>query len=502
MAESTTTMILDELIAGFPQRLEYYRTRGIVHCFRDDFSQAIKDFTFALKEVRKARKAKFTHHEILSQNELRGIKQGKRRKGNSSNRTNGQAPADGTSVMETDNSDKVPPPDDIPDPIETQLLFLRGATYLQQAMYLIERTVLRLEGVSKTPSFDGADLRLCHLENGKYGGIETGNPDGPLGRCDDTKSRAYASTLGEKTLKEQICQLLKKSTRDHEKFLCHFDSFEFHDSISEGDIASQIQHALFLCESYPRPGNETNHSLPMSSVPTTFMTYHPLLLESLFSVLICHLMFADFAAILPLLIRTATIVESLEGYPIFLPPRSMAQAEFLEVLERLANGWRNGTQPHSLSTQRGKTRSMVPAPPPLKRTPSLLFPSPPISRSNSTHETKGEPVAGSSSSTGFYGEYNDMCETTPPGHPLVTSQQPSHSEDSPDQRRSDAADALDCARILLAPVVRRHRENSEKVSASGKLKSLAPINIPLHGPKVDIILAWLGAVHLPALELS
>ena len=27
------------------------------------------------------------------------------------------------------------------------------------------------------------------------------------------------------------------------------------------------------------------------------------------------------------------------------------------------------------------------------------------------------------------------------------------------------------------------------------------INIPLHGPRVEIILAWLGAVHLPELEL-
>ena len=66
----------------------------------------------------------------------------------------------------------------------------------------------------------------------------------------------------------------------------------------------------------------------------------------------------------------------------------------------------------------------------------------------------------------------------------------------------DLAAALDCARILLAPVAKRQRERAERAAsekASGKKKP-APINIPLHGPRVEIVLAWVAAVWLVELE--
>ena len=69
---------------------------------------------------------------------------------------------------------------------------------------------------------------------------------------------------------------------------------------------------------------------------------------------------------------------------------------------------------------------------------------------------------------------------------------------------ANPAEVLDAARILLAPVVKRQRERAEKnavekVSGKGKTKPLN-INIPLHGPRVEIVLAWLGAVYLPELD--
>ena len=39
----------------------------------------------------------------------------------------------------------------------------------------------------------------------------------------------------------------------------------------------------------------------------------------------------------------------------------------------------------------------------------------------------------------------------------------------------------------------------EKAMGTDKKKP-APINLSLHGPRVDIVLAWLGGVHLPELE--
>ncbi|KAF8955209.1 hypothetical protein BDZ97DRAFT_1859464 [Flammula alnicola] len=503
LAESTTTNVLDELIAAHPQHLEYHRTRGIVHCFRDEFSQATKDFTHALKEARAVRKAKMMHHNNGSQSESRTNKHGKRRKGSSSSHTNGQAPPDGTSSMENgvDGSDGEPilkhPSvlDDAPDPIEPQLLFLRGAAYLQQAVHLIEAAVLNLEGVYKTPSVDGAELRLCYIENGKYGGVEVGNPDGPLGKRAGAKLLAYAETLGDRVFRDYVTQLLKKSLRDHEKFLSHFDSLESSNAMPDGDLAFQTEYAFLLSESI-RPGNHANMPPPIPDAPAMFTTYHPLLVESHFSVLICQLMLADFAAVIPTFIRTASVVDGLEGYPIFLPPRSMAQAEFIEVLERLAGGWRNGIQPHSLSAQRGKTRLAIEAPP-------IVAPPAPIARrSNSYHDREDDCRAGSSSSSST--RQNSFSNG---GSTFENGISGNARQDAKEERfrvRVDAAEALDCARILLAPVVKRQRGRAERAAAekaagAGKKKPV-PINIPLHGPRVEVILAWLGAVHLPELD--
>ena len=495
---------MDELIAAHPQRLEYHRTRGIVHCFRDEFSQATKDFTYALKEARANRKAKLAHHETLTQTEGKSLKQGKRRRAKPSNRTNGPDAQDRTSAVdnEIDGSDLEPtvkhpsPSDDDPDPIELQLLFLRGAAYFQQAVYTIESAIIRLENVNRTPSADGAELRLCYLENGKYGGVEIGNPEGPLGKRDGQKLQAYAAALGEKSFKEHVDQLLRKSMRDHERFQSHFDSFGTPGMASEGDIAVKIHRAFLLSESYHRPANlnDPNAVPTMLDGPPTFTTYHPLLVESLFSVLICQLMLAEFKTVLSSFVRTAAIVEGLEGYPIFQPPRSMAQAEFIEVLERLAGGWKNGIQPHSSTAQRGKSRLVIPLP--VKSALSTALPSPPVSRSNSYHEAGKKNVAGSSSCPGESSGSRTPTELIS----VLDSFQPfSSMEDHP-----SAADALDCARILLAPVAKHQRQQAERAAAekaaAGKATKPAPINIPLHGPKVEVMLAWLGAVHLPRMD--
>ena len=500
MAESTNTKVLDELIATHPQRLEYFRTRGIVHCFRDEYPQATKDFTHALKEARAVRKAQLVHHNNDSQSESRISKHGKRRK-RAPNHTNGQAPPDGTSTIEGtfDGSDGEPllkhPSvlDDAPDPIEPQLLFLRGAAYLQQAVYTIEAAVLNIEGVRKAPSVDGAELRLCYIENSKYGGVEIGNPDGPLGKHDGPKSLAYAAVLGEKSFKDHISQLLKKSLRDHEKFLSHFDSLDSPNVMPDGDLAYQTEYSFLLSESM-RPGNHANMPLPISDATAVFTTYHPLLVESHFSVLICQLMLADFATILPTFIRTASLVDGLEGYPIFLPPRSMAQAEFIEVLERLAGGWRNGIKPHSLSAQRGKSRLAIEGP---------CLPWPIVER-DLKQESEDDLCAGSS--TGKNSASNGESSSNPALLQHMNSTlNGHHSTKDPIPRHIDAAKALDSARILLAPVAKRQRERAEKAAAAkvsgvGGKKKPVPINIPLHGPRVEVILAWLGAVHLPELD--
>jgi hypothetical protein len=505
LAESTTTAVLDSLIAAQPHRLEFFRTRGIVHCFRDEFALAVKDFTYVLKESRARRKAISFHQTNGIPNEPR-IKNKKKKGKSGSSKMHGQAPADGTSTPSSLDGPTIDGPDgeplllhpsvlpDAPDPIESQSLFLRGAAYLQHAIYLIEQAVLRLEGVRKEPTIDGAELRLCYIENGRYGGTEIGNPDGPLGSKHGEKLNAYRWTLGNEDFKDQIFSLVKKSLRDHERFLSHFDILEgpVIDPEDDADFARKAEYAFLLSQSF-RPGSRNPPPDPLHpDLPTAFTTYHPLLVESHFSILICHILLGDFPILLSAFYRAAVLVDGLEGYPVFLPPRSMAQAEFVEILERLAGGWRTGIQPHSLMRYNGLAMDLSSRSQKAKEVersrPLMVLPPESLSPSTSNSLSPNIGINGSSSSSAIH--------PSNPSSGRVSPQTPSNLV--------DLVQSLDCARMLLVPVAMKQREKAEKAAAqklAGKTaKKPGNINIPLHGPRVEIVMAWLGAVHLVELD--
>lgn len=467
LAECTTTHILDELIAMQPQRLEYYRTRGIVHCFRDEFPQAIKDFTYALKEARAVRKAKLTHRNNGSSTDGK-TKPNNKKKGSSQSTGSDTEKVDhsGWSSLTDSLSPHPSTLPDAPEPIEPQLLFLRGSAHLQHAVFLIEEAIIQLEGINRHTSFEGAELRLCHLDMGRYGGVEVGNPDGPLGKTTGLKATAYREVLSHKAFSISISNLLQRSIRDHEKFVGHFDTVETA-ALCEGNLAQRTEYAFFVSESI-RPGNHSHHPRPCSEIPALISAYHPLLVEAHFTILLCLLMLGDFSAVLTRLEMVAALLDGLEACPIFLPPRSMAQAEFVETLERLASGWSLGAQPHSLAGTNGKSRL-------------LLEDASDNRASSSTH-----PCLPTSSDEGA-SSYSHC---------------PSPSLPSDEERRT-APYSLDHIRMLLAPVIKRQNQRAEEKTrddAQPENGKKTPINIPLHGPRVEIILAWLGAVHLPRLE--
>ncbi|KAI0652642.1 hypothetical protein C8Q79DRAFT_897928 [Trametes meyenii] len=522
LAESTSTHLLDELITQNPHRLEFYRTRGIVHCFRDEYALAAKDLTFALKEARAQRKARSVHMNGNLSDKQRG-KGSKKKKGKAGgSKSNGQAPPSGTSA-DAGGTDAVAfdGPDgesimlhpsvlpDAPEPIEPQCLFLRAAAYLQHAVFLIEGAIFKLEGICKVPSLDGAEMRLCYVENGKYGGVEIGNPDGPLGKGDGAKLLAYRSVLTDPTFREQILSLVKKSMRDHRQFLSHFDTLESAPGYTEVDIAQRTEYAFLLSESL-RPGSQSSPP-PVPSTPPMFTTYHPLLVESHFSILIGHLMLGDFPGLLPAFSRTAALVDGLEGYPVFLPPRSMAQAEFIEVLERLASGWRNGIQPHSLSRANSKQLAIEapralrsPKAKPVNRIPTP--PTPDVDEFGASGSTHAADVNGADSSSSA-GSSSSTYVPPSPSPRETPSASASASADEDEPPREKLAEALDAARILLAPVAKRRREKAERAAAEkagvktgGGAKKPLNINIPLHGPRVEIVLAWMAAVFLCELD--
>ena len=546
LAESTTTSVLDELIKAYPQRLELYRTRGIVRTFRDEYSAAVKDFTHALKETRALRKAR-SFHRNGSHGSQGNKGKGDKRKRDDKKKSNGQAPPNGTSNADGgDTSEAETPPvhpsvlPDAPEPLEPQLLFLRAAAYLQNAIFLVEERILKLEGICKRISGEGAaELRLCYLQHGRYGGVEIGNPAGPLGKIDGPKLQAYRGVLADDAFREQIGGLLKKSIRDHERFLAHFDALETprppcspdDDDVTAGDdIVEQAAYAFLLSEAL-RPGAPgTPPSAPPPDTAVLFTTYHPLLVESHFSMLLCLLMLGDFPALLRAFVRTATVVDGLEGYPVFLPPRSMAQVEFIETLERLAGGWRIGVQPHSRARARANGHGRgcngklaIEAPP----IPAPSLPSPPSSPAPVVAPILTVPGSSlfdplsPSTSLSASGSASASASTSMSALALMMSPSPSPVPAPALHGGIDLAEALDCARIILAPVAERQRERAEQsalekrnlsssssssssINGDGagrkaRAKSL-PINIPLHGPRVEVVLAWLAAVWLVELE--
>jgi hypothetical protein len=268
-----------------------------------------------------------------------------------------------------------------------------------------------------------------------------------------------------------------------------------------------------------------------------FTTYHPLLVESHYSVLLCLFMLGDFAALLRAFVRAATVVDGLEGYPIFLPPRSMAQVEFVETLERLAGGWRVGVQPHSRARARpgngnnsARNGKLAIEAPPL-RSPSPLVPSSPHSPAPVGAALHPEPETGRSfdplsPSTSSSATRSSSTPTPSLAPPTPSGRAtPSPSPAPALHGNVDLVEALDCARIILAPVAERQRSRAEQnalekrkpasspsspsSSSSSAYGDAAlnkgkgrhmPINIPLHGPRVEVVLAWVAAVWLVELE--
>lgn len=489
LAESTPTTVLEQLIQQSPNHLHYYRTRGIVHAFRDEHALAVKDFTHALKESRAARRARAAHNAYgISDGQLGG----KRKK----NKVNGQAPPSGTapSIEGPDGEQvlihkSVLP--DAPDPLEPQLLFHRAATYFGHAIFLLESALYKLEGVKKVQAGDVGEIRLSYIENGKYGGTEIGNPDGPLGRSDGKKAKAYRDILEEPAFREQLMSLLKKSKRDYERFLAHFDTL---DAVTEeqrdGNLLAKVERGFQLLDAF-RPNSRSSDPLAsIPDIPLSFSTYHPLMVEAHFSALICMLMLGEFEALANGFERTAHLVAGLEGYPIFLPPRSMAQAEFIETLERLAGGWKFAKFPGALVLRSAKS-----GPP---RRPSYRPPSRPATPRPVLAEEEDlsapSSFAGPSTSNG----------KTPSQSGRGT---PDHSNEEKQKPNEEFLHvALESLRILLAPVIAKQRERTERAAsakhmvAANGIKKASAINIPLHGPRVEIILAWMASVHLPQLE--
>lgn len=337
---------------------------------------------------------------------------------------------------------------------------------------------LSLEGVQKTFLPNGQDLRLAEpFPGSRYGGVETGHPDGPLGSRDGPKASAYRDAFASSQFRQQVFTQTRKSIRDAERFLTHFGALDLPGPGSglcpPEEIPDRLAYSYALSAAL-RPGVRANLPTPPADLPRPAIPppYHPLLVEAHFIILLGQLLLGDFTAALHGLIRAARVIEVLEGGPIFLPPRSLAQAEVVEILERLAGCWANGTRPSSQAqTGNGKGAAPITSAPPL------------------------ENGQGSSSSTSAFAASSSASSSThipTSPHPSTSSSASLSDVYGPYGSHEERAKQLDAARMLLAAVVTRQ---SAQTSAS-----TPQLSIPLYGPRVEIALAWLGAVWIPILD--
>lgn len=494
LAESTSTRVLDELIAAQPNHLEYFRTRGIVRCFRDEYPEAVRDFTHAIKESRAQRK----HHMAVVPKKKR----------------NGQAPPEGTAVP-------------LPiAPLEPQALFLRGAAHLSHALHVIETTVLRIEKIGPQSPYD--DIRLSNLPaHAHLGGIESGNPLGLLGARTAAKFIAYRDALQE--VREQVEMLARKCVRDMERFLAYFASIEGECTCGASTPTSPSSPTHTMT-SYPDCLNSPPPLSASSSTSTydfeqallsrrdhphtyTYTTYHPLTTEAHFTVLLALLLLGAFDALRERYELAMKIVEGvslteegdvqdegvglggsgLEGYPVFLPPRSLAKAEWVECMNRLGaivepppGASKGKTAEHKRSFAE-EDYDLPSSSSSRSSTPSSSFYSPALSSSSSmtlpvAHGIPLRPDAPRALEAlrgVVYSTHsvNEFLSTPPPASPRPPSGKAKGKEDVAARTRD----------------VMRERAKVKDMSKS--------LNIPLFGPRVDVVLAWVDAMGLAELGI-
>lgn len=352
--------------------------------------------------------------------------------------------------------------------------------------------------------------------------------------------------------KTDVHALARKSIRDHERFLAHFDQVSprplfpssfllslsretgisdlsylpFHSSSQMESLAIHFDQTTLEELRADRTGTlplNPRVTFPNPSSPTTpssqtFTTYHPLLVESHYSILLCHLLLGDFPAVLTAYNKIAHLVDGLEGYPVFLPARSMAQAEFVEILERLLGGWRYGLTPGV--NGRG-TRAILPKPEekkegwtdgvsPAVATSEVKAPVPILASASSSAASTATILASEPSGSGsrsstpssssggrhspshhHHQQTNGSSSSTPAPPPPRAPTPQSTGRDAPPP--VDLPKSLDAVRQLIVQAgikaKERQQKTAEKVAEAkrmGKPAGFGSINIPLSGPRVEV----------------
>jgi len=216
------------------------------------------------------------------------------------------------------------------------------------------------------------------------------------------------------------------------------------------------------------------------------------------------MLLGEFPALAERYTQSAIAIDGFDGYPLFVPARSMAQADFGEVLERLADGWRGAKGAKSSNGGKGDRGGVGKGQGALGQ-PGLIEGAPPLSTSASLSSSTSAATA----------------KTEEGARGGITNNEASDNGDEEVTAGAAAgAHALASLRALLGPVLKKRQVHQLQLQvarrgggvngdgggpstgAGGSRSAMIMPTIPLHGPRVDVILAWLGAVHLPWMEAS
>ncbi|RIB18612.1 hypothetical protein C2G38_2184199 [Gigaspora rosea] len=347
LSQSTSTDILDKIIATSPTTPEFYRTRGVVKCFKEEFTGALRDFKTALAHAK---------HRKRVNNVLLGKKP--------------------TLPLHNHHGNE----DDECTGTESQLYFLRAACYLQYAISLVDKAIQKVDGVERKDG-EGSELRLVAVKKGNNNGI---NNQGTTPKLDEYRKELLP-------IMHQVQSLTKRSVRDYTHFLGFYPSSlpPFSTSVEgtskastpiasrdsspvrslkddnlsppinptdqqndskttdknrklvekvaglSSDIGNSISNTSTSVSKDHNHSHHHSHHFHGYQPPHTFATYHPLLIEAWYAIALNYVLIGDLHTGALWHARIAEMHECIEGYPVFLPARSMAQADYMEVLERV-----------------------------------------------------------------------------------------------------------------------------------------------------------------------
>ncbi|KAF4991145.1 hypothetical protein FGRMN_8013 [Fusarium graminum] len=327
LVESTSLQPLTDIISENPQQSEALRTRATVKTFREDYKGAAADFTLALAVSR-------IHQSNQPKEETQSLQVRRRR------------------------PEATPTEEDQPRGLESQLLFLRGTSYLSLACQYIEISIPAL---------------AAQEQNGHVGADNlNGNIDPELGGV--KPSLDDNSLLEQAEARKLVKKYAKYALRDLLAFMSHLEYApnlptsvvkDFNDRVNlstQGVRNPRPSEATNFLEPYtiypisqlfaavppsdlpPYPNQElTNFNdtqPPEVSKTCEWLTYHPFLNDALHSLLLCHCLAQTSTKELQRhTYMAARLARIADGHPIFQSSRSPARSDWVEVLRRADDSW-------------------------------------------------------------------------------------------------------------------------------------------------------------------